>query len=39
MVLDVEAQQEVVEKEMILYEHFGAKKSQKLQDMKNNQKA
>ena len=34
MVLDVEAQQDVVEKEMIVYEHFGA--SKKSQDVNNN---
>ena len=39
MVLDVEAQQEMVEKEMIVYEHFGTvKKSMKSQDMNSNQK-
>ena len=39
MVLDVEAQQDVVEKEMIVYEHFGTKQSMKSQDMNNNSKA
>ena len=36
MVLDVEAQQDIVEKEMIVYEHLGTKKSMKSQDMNNN---
>ena len=36
MVLDAEAQQDFVEKEMIVYEHLGTKKSMMSQDMNNN---